>query len=366
MSGDTKLSASRRARQPGGLSPRVLSWPRLPALSGLRSLATPLLLLALLILGELRLYDRLIYQDSEQYGFVLLGVEGVLNGTPVSKSWQQRILPAAAVRGFQSLTGDELLGLKCFAGCMLIATHAALFYIARRRGNSPYKALGLSAGLGFLHLLLVYKLEYPWDQVDILIFLIFGHCVAQRARLWQLWPLYVLGALNHETVLYLPLWFLLAPLSPPLTEAERRDSRFSVVALALLGAAIFELRAWLYHGRPMLPSQFFEEETPGISNHWHVQHNLRQWFMEDWRDSKIFVSVSLSCAVVFLISRLWRQDTRRIAAWSLLSLTTIVCFGYINETRHYLALCAFYVSYLCPSAPSSNSIEQPARWATAA
>jgi hypothetical protein len=307
------------------------------------------------------LHDRLLYQDPEQYGFVLLGVDGVLNGRPVSKSWQHRLLPSAAVRAAQSLTGDSLTGLKCFAVAMLGAANAALFWIARRRGNTPYKALAWVAGFGLLHLLFLYKLEYPWDQVDILLFLVFGHAVSRGVRLAQLWPLYVLGALNHETVLYLPLWFLLAPLSPPLTEAERRDSKLSVVVLALLSTAVFALRSWLYRGRPGLPPNFFEAETPGLSNHWHVEHNFRQWFIEDWRDNRAFVAISLTCATVFLFSRLWRQDTRRLAVWSLLALTTIVCFGYINETRHYLALCAFYVGYLCPTASVAEPLPAPAR-----
>jgi hypothetical protein len=311
-------------------------------------LAAALGLLALLSLGELRLFDRLLYHDAEQFGFVLVGVDGVLAGTPVSKSWQHRVLPAGAVRAVQRIVGHPLGGLKWFAWSMLIAANIWLFWIARRRDNSPRAALAIVAAFGLVHLLLLYKLEYPWDEVDVLIFLAFGHCVAQRIGLLRLWPLLVVGSINHETILYLPLWFLLAPLDSPLNTSDRRDAWLALVVLALLIASVLALRAWLYVGRPALPAQFFEIETPGINNHLHVRHNLRQWFVEDWRDTKIFISTGLSAAVLFLATRLVRRGSRRIAAWSLISLASVVCFGYVNETRHYLPLVAFYFAYLCP------------------
>jgi hypothetical protein len=307
-----------------------------------------LALLALLSLGEIRLFDRLLYVDTEEFGFVLTAVDGVLTGRPVSKSWQQRVLPAALVRAIQLVARDRLAGLAWFEGALLFAANLCLFWIARRNGNDPPWALAIVAAFVLVHLLLLYKLEYPWDGIDALIFLVFGHCAARGVSLLRLWPLLAIGVFNHETILYVPLWFLLAPLDPPLTAAGRRDTWLALLVLGALIAIVLALRTWLYVGRPDLPAQYFEIETPGINNHLHVRHNLRQWFIEDWHNLKLFVSLCLTTTVVWLAKRLWFPGSRRLAVWTLLAIVSVVCFGYINETRHYLPLLAFYFAYLCP------------------
>lgn len=324
------------------------SWLQQAFAEQARGRALALGVLVLMSLGQVRMFDRLLYVDAEQYEFVLLGVSGVLAGTPVSKSWQQRVLPASAVWALQRIARKPLAGLQWFAGSMLVAANLVLFWIARRNGNTPGVALAIVATFALAHLLLLYKLEYPWDNLDVLIFLAFGAAAARGACLWRTWPLLLVGLFNHETILYVPLWYLLAGLAPPRNGRVRRDIWLGGVVLVLLVVAILALRTHWYIGKPNLPQQVFELETPGIQNHWHVLHNLRQWFIEDLRNLKLFISLSLGCAVLGLCSQLFRFETRRLAAWALLSLSSIVCFGYINETRHYMPLLAFYFAYFCP------------------
>jgi hypothetical protein len=316
-----------------------------------RTLAS--LLLVLLTLGEVRLFERLLYVDPVQYGFVLINVEGVLSGTPVSKSWQQRVLAPLGVRALDGVTHERLASLKLFGALLLGATNLALFWIARQRGNTWGAALGFAAAFGFGHLLLLYKLEYPWDWLDILLFLAFVVSAARGKTLLQNWPWLVLGTLNHETILYVPLWYLLEPLATP-RRAVHKTLLSALATLLVMAGVIMALRSWLYVGRPALPADNFEVATPLIENHWHVRHNLQQWFWFDWHEGRSFIAASLTLCVAWLAWQLRRPPLRRAAAWSLCVLASIVCFGYVNETRHYLLLAAFWFAYRCSSALSRD------------
>jgi hypothetical protein len=311
------------------------------------------LLLLLLTFGEARLFNRLLYADPLEYGFVLANVDGVLSGKPVSKSWQQRVLTPLGVRALDSWTHERLASLKLFGALLLTAANLALFWIARQRGNGAHSAFCVTAAFGLVHLLLLYKLEYPWDWLDVLLFLAFGAATARGRTLPQNWLWLVLGTLNHETILYVPLWYLLAPLDAPAQSALRFDGARKQALLALgallaMSAAIIGLRNWLYVGPAALPGTTPETATPLIENHWHVLHNLQQWFWYDWREGRSFISASLTFGVAWLAWQLRSRQLRRAATWSLVVLISIVCFGYVNETRHYLLLAAFWFAYRCP------------------
>lgn len=307
-------------------------------------------ILALLTAGEARLLDRVLFADPAQFGFVLQNVDGVLVGRPVSKSWQQRFLAPWLVTAFDPITHDRLSSLRWFGAWFALLQNLTLFAIARFHARSAREALLVVMGFVLVHCLLLYKLEYPWDAIDSWFMLMFGCAAAHGVALVRLWPLLVLGMLNHETILYVPLYDLMAAV-------EQRSWRRAAGAIAWLCvciAVIYALREHFYLGRPNWPGQEFESATPLVENHWHVEHNLRQWFWEDLHQGRKFISLSLSTAVVALLACVFRPQLRVIALWSLCVLASIVCFGYVNETRHYLLLTAFWFGYLVVRVPSAD------------
>ena len=303
-----------------------------------------------LTLGEYRLFERLLFQDREEYEFVLSGVSGVLSGRPVSQSWQHRFLSPLWVAALDALTGDRLASLKLFCALLIGCANCLLFLLLRRKGANIQGSLLGVACFGLGHLLLMYRLEYPWDSVDILLFLAFGYCAAQGRRLLSLWPLLALGTLNHETILFLPLWYLLAPFEGdrPL-RSHARTLLGAGAAVAVMALVIWFLRQRFYLGRPSMPGQVFEAPLPVVANHWHVGHNLRQFLIEDWRSGRAFISLGL-CGTFFVLARLIVQERAvRAALWSLCVIFSVIAFGYVNETRHYLMLLAFWFGYAWPT-----------------
>jgi hypothetical protein len=108
------------------------------------------------------------------------------------------------------------------------------------------------------------------------------------------------------------------------------------------------LRDLLYVGRPSAKNLVFERPVPVLENHLHVWHNLQQWFWFDWREGRVFIAAGVSSVVAWWFWQLRRRELRRAAIWSLAVFASIIAFGYVNETRHYLLLAAFWFGYRCP------------------
>src|SRR6185503_8526844 len=73
-----------------------------------RAFVSSLGALGLMTLGENRVFDRLLFLDRPEYEFVLLNVRGVLEGTPVSRSFQHRLFAPMLVRAVESVTASPL------------------------------------------------------------------------------------------------------------------------------------------------------------------------------------------------------------------------------------------------------------------
>jgi hypothetical protein len=297
--------------------------------------ASSLALLALLTLGEIRLFDTLLYATDEDKDFVAESVRGVTSGHPVSASWQQRELGPWLVRAIARVT-DVPLALAILRGVLMAAANLLLFFLRRRRGDDERAALIAVAIFGFLHAIYAYRIEYPWDWIDVPIFLAFGHHAARGGRLRTLWPLLLVGTINHETVLYLPLWYLLAPVE----NGDRKTVLEAALVTLAIGGAILLLRHTLYLGRPDLPERFFfEQPLPLVGNHLHLATNARRFFT-NFGNLSLFVSLSLVGALGLLA-----RAPRRAAIWTAIVIASVLAFGYLNETRHYLPLLAFWIAY---------------------
>jgi hypothetical protein len=310
---------------------------------GRRGLAVALAAVALVSLGEIKLRERLLYADASEMEFVRANVAGILQGRPVSKAWQQRVLAPLAVAALTRVTGSDLAAIRLLEDLLVAAANLLLFILVRRRACRPADAFLAVALFGFAHLLLMYRLEYPWDSVDVLIFMVFGAEAARGRRLASLWPLLLVGTLNHETVLYLPLWYVVA--------GPRRTRLRAAATGVALGAAILMLRQALYRGRPDFPADSFGPALPLIANQGHLLHNLGQALFDDWRSGRIFIAGTLLGAIALFVRRARRGADPIAATWSLVVIATVFCFGYVNETRLYVPLLSFWATYLPAGSP---------------
>jgi hypothetical protein len=316
--------------------------------------AAPVAAICLMTLGQLRVLERLLFVDPAEVGFVLASVRGVIDGTPVSKSWQHRILAPYVFRALEQICPDSLTTLEVFLRIFVLGANVSLFVLSRKRGVRPWSAFFICGGFALARCFLTYKLEYPWDGIDVVLFLVFGYAAASEWRLFRMLPLLSVGVLNHETVLYIPAWFLLSPIARRPAAAARRDFLEGIVVSGLLGAVIVTLRSGFYVRRPVMEHQVFEVPAPVIENHVHVMHNVRQLFFYDWVEGRAFVALAFCAAVAASGICIARGRAVRASWWTLGVLSTVIAFGYVNETRHYLPLLAFWVAYAGPAVTRSQ------------
>lgn len=302
--------------------------------------------LVLLTWGESRVFDRLFFTVPQDYGFVLESVRGVLSGTPVFKSWQHRLLGPWAVHGLAMLVGDPLQALRIFCLWMTFAANTLFYLLARNKQLPTERAWLWLGGFGLLRIILAFRLEYPWDEIDVLVFAAAGHLAWANRPLSSFLPLCLAATLNHETVLYVPLWSAISALDPARSKPERHRTLLLATATALgIGITTVIVRQILYVGHPKLANTTFEPLTPVIDNPSHVAHNLRQLFVANWTSGRAFVAASVLAAVALFTSMIATRRHITAAWWSLSVIATIIAFGYVNETRHYVPLLAFWFGY---------------------
>lgn len=307
--------------------------------------------LVLLTWGEVHVFDRLFFRVPDDYGFVLESVRGVLSGTPVFKSWQHRLVGPWAVQGLVMLLGDPLRALRVFLSCATLGANALLYFLTRKRGATRMETWLWLGAFGLARAVLAFRLEYPWDEIDVIVFLAVGHLASGDRPLSSFLPLCAAATLNHETVLYVPLWSALSALEEERAPSERRHTLLLATATAaVIGVTTLLLRRALYIGHPTLAGATFEPLTPGIDNPSHIAHNLRQLLAADWIAGRAFIAASVLAAIAFFWSMIAARRHVTAARWSLSVIATIVAFGYVNETRHYLPLLAFWFGYGKPRA----------------
>jgi hypothetical protein len=300
------------------------------------------LLLVWLTLGEWQLHDRMLFAPGEDRDFVLGAVQGILEGRPVFEAWQHRLLGPGAVALLERTGLSPLNALRSWFALGLLAANAVLLWIVR--AESLPRAAALLAGFGCARLLLAYRLEYPWDAVDVLLFMAFGVWTARSGPLIALLPLLIVGSFNHETVLYLPLWLLLA--------GPARARALGALAAGACAALMYGLHAALYvSAPPEAAAQRTEATLPLLGNHVHVIHNLRQLFAANWLHGRAFLSLTFFGALAACIWLVRVRRARVAALWSSCVLGSVACFGYVNETRLYLPLLAFWFAHLVAAAP---------------
>jgi hypothetical protein len=296
--------------------------------------------------GENELLQRLVFRNQGDLDFVLRNVQGILNGTPVWKNFQQRFLGPWCVAVLDNVTGDRVASLRYFLAATVLAANVLLFELLRRRGERVLRASLAVVGLALVRVLLAYKLEYPWDGLNVLLFLAFGDWAARRGKLLSLAPLLVAGTLNHEAVLYIPVWYLFAAVDREKPDlAGKRSVLVAGGVLTTMSVAIFALRDLFYAGPPPFTDVVIEPGTPVISNPLHLSHNLECLRVHEWSAGSS-ISVGFVAAAVLLVGLCAVRVHRASALWSLGVLASILCFGYVNETRLYLPLAAFWLSYL--------------------
>lgn len=335
-----------------------------------------MLIILTLTLGQYRLSERLLFASEFHTNFVLLNIEGVVSGHPAGRVFQNRLLGPYLVMGLAQLLDSSLLfALKLVTLIMTALANlllGALIYLRLREHADEHaekravvSALTAVALFILLRLLYLYLLEYPWDLIDALIFMLFGYWAVRRRPRWLLPLLFLVSLFNRETCLFLLLWFVLEALFGRKTGVAAAAA-FGSINWRKLGTAvllflvtigfIYGIREWLFISPTSVAGA--DLDAAQLGNNWNLTHNVNQFLRINWQSSLLFVNASLITAVLLLALAFKRFPVA--ALWTACWLASIFAVGFINETRLYTPLFAFWLVYLPFSLwPPSREISKP-------
>lgn len=290
--------------------------------------------------------------------------EDVTRGTPVWKAFQNRLLGPEMVHAASAAT--HLPFAVCyreFTYALLLVTNALSFVLFRGMGIAPRVACAYTLAVAGLFLALQDTSSlYLWDYIELPINLLFAYGVFRGLRLRFFVTLFLVGLLNRESALFIPLWLILDAWRPARALASPR--RFRVLQ-AVLGAALVAagigftswLRTRLYHGVEGGAYQGIAGQQLRLADNWKALHEGDS----GWLMAVLFVSF---LGWTWTLARRAQTPQRGVIGLliGLMALSNLL-FGLLGEPRVWIPLIPFAL-FLWQSArrpeSAASSANQPA------
>ena len=290
-----------------------------------------------------------IFQPANYARVVELSL-GVTTGHPEWKMWQSRVLGPYMIK---AITFGSLDYVRAHILFQIVTVAMAAFLcwrLGRKYGGSDQSAL-LALTLFVMCFALLLSSPWPWlyswDFIDIIVFILFIDFVLSGMSLRWFIGLFAIAIWNRDSAVFIALWLILDPLvrflyqrqyklrSPPL-DWHRMLAGAICIAAGFLTVELLK--------RNLLVEASRSESSYPI----HLSVNtslLRESLLTRNREFWFVVPVFLAM-VAALGACVVRRDPQRYLALYLIELSflaSLFVFGFLFETRLYLALIPFVV-----------------------
>ena len=277
----------------------------------------------------------------------VLSARGVVDGRPIFKAYQSRILGPGAIWVVKKVSGLKFsMAFKVVALALLFVANAlGLLLFSRESGSWRTGAL-YTALSAFMFVGLQAQTYLPiWDVIDLSLMLIFAWAVITRAGFAVLIPLYVIALLNREIALFIPLWIVIDAFKFPngrgRTPGLAARGHAIVGIVLLVGGIVWTqwARNWRFEGAAVEVPKVIETVSDQF---WMLPLTFKILLTGAKFDS--VVAVVMAMWVMAMIYREWRsgmEHRRKIALLITAMFASIVMFGFITELRIWLSLVPF-------------------------
>ena len=317
---------------------------------------------------------RLFYEVHRFTAVDLVAInEHILVGDAVWKAFQSRLLGPELIHVLVLALHSPTSAFFVFGSLMIGVNFVTAAAIAWRL--SPNR---LSMYASFLMFVLVYTALthywfYPWDAIEVFIFLIFSLLIYERRNILYVLLLFPLALVNRESAIIVGSWYVIEPVTERLLQ-RRPTLDYGKVVLGILLMGITAAYTKLVRDRLFHP---VSSRDTGVShqmlgNHFTLVDNLVLLTPQGLMGKAWLVAIA-----VYLYSYIRDALKRRrsfsvafglLQVWVLLQ---IAVFAVIGETRVlYNLLPLIFVSFLdwAWSTGSIQFVEKPAneahRWQT--
>lgn len=284
--------------------------------------------------------------------------QGVFDGLPTWRIYQNRILGPYLIHGIERLFGlSSLVAYISFiASCLFITKLIVIRFGLRHTGNVTSTLLMLISGSLLFAMLSSSRWLYPWDAMGLVLSAAFVVMVL-RGTSWPWFiPLIAAAFLNRESGIFICVWLFVQGWLGYGEGAGRKPPNIGMMvaagAAALLGLAETEwLRAHLLI-KEINPEVLHIPTPVGTSwFHWQAGNNLANFFT-------CLASKSFSLPVIFYIFpltgiaiaialgvRRYPADTALCLAYGI-NLVFIFLFGLVMESRVMIEIIPFFSVFL--------------------
>ncbi|MFW5924563.1 MAG: hypothetical protein ACOC9O_01615 [Myxococcota bacterium] len=322
--------------------------------------------LAALLIGSIA--SRALFVMHEEWlPLFVADAQRVLDGTPYSVAFQNRLLGPLLLEGLHSWTGLEPTGAFVLATYVLMTLATGFAYLAIRRTGAPRATALTAAGLavGLFVLLQDPRWMKIWDPLDLMFAGGLAWAAAAGASTTAFVVLFLTWLPSRESALYVPVWMALTSVSvrrSPLRASLERPRRLVVaLLLTVVGMAVtVALREALIADRT---AALHPPMTPW-GNHFKVPRNLQ---MVADHVERLHPDVLVLLALGALCYAMWRKRARftamttRLAALLGVIAASNVVFGAVVETRVWAPWAPLVVLVFFSLAPPADG--RPNHWA---
>jgi hypothetical protein len=289
-----------------------------------------------------------IFQPANYARVVELSL-GVTTGHPESTLWQSRVLGPYIIK---ALTFGSLDYVKAHILFQIVTVAMAAFLcwrLGRKYGGSDQSALlALTLFIMCFALLLSTPFLYSWDFIDIIVFILFIDFVLSAMSLPWFIGLFAIAIWNRDSAVFIALWLILDPVVRFFYQRRYKPSSAPLDWHRMLAGGICIAAGFLTV--ELLKQNLLVEATRSENIYPNrLPENIGMLKQLLWThfDRGLWFAVPLFSVIVAALGAcVVRRDPQRYLALYLVELSfigSLFTFGYLFETRLYLALIPFVV-----------------------
>jgi hypothetical protein len=269
----------------------------------------------------------------------------IIQGKPDWIAHQNRVLGPYLVLLISKLNVSFSIAWMIFTGLWLAIQSVLLFYVLRKRNQTPVESIKFVVIFWFLFLSLQDFWLYTWDGIDLIVFTLFAYgIITEKSTAFHV-ALFSVAIFNRESALFIAFYILVSAfeftMKPPSLKFVDR-SRLLLGGLLLVGGALFTkyvrhaLFVSTWDGRSDVEHQL-------VGNHVLLLDNLRSIFVDYLASGALPIFIIVVLAIAFFLSRIrsFQDGELKCLLIALLILLNTMVFGLFTETRLFFILLPF-------------------------
>jgi len=310
---------------------------------------------------------------GQRFADSINATQGIIDGLPHWRMFQSRVLGPFFIRGLELLTGLQFdKAYLCAIFIFLLIFYLVLLNVAKDIWKSTVAAIATATAAYALNSILMQgQWLYPWDYIDLTIYVLVTWIVLTSRPLWLVAVVLIVEAFNREAGLVICAWlafdavvkFSFGPRKLPRIRIEISWKQlFVALGIALFTLTIIESLRNTLMIREIGPEIFLHKKKSDSFLHILLTENLKMFLFhraEKLKMLTIVFDLLILSIPIFTVRGLFSKDGK-VARLSLLYLilwSATMVFPFIYETRVWL----FVVPYLALVFPKNLSVREKTR-----